>query len=108
MLAIIIYGYFLMLIVLGMCIFLPLIFCVLVMKSSDEMKDELEEENDAIFENMNNVIGGEMLISYRNQRRNSSRNLTFTNNLSQSHRSTSVPPRDRSMMSEMEDQLSLS
>ena len=65
MLAIIIYGYFLMLMVLGMCIFLPLIFCVLAMKSNDELNDPVEEDNDVIFENMNNVIGGEMLISYR-------------------------------------------
>ena len=65
MLAIIIYGYFLMLMVLGMCIFLPLIFCVLALKSNDELNDSIEEDNDVIFENMNNVIGGEMLISYR-------------------------------------------
>ena len=54
-----------MLMLLGMCIFLPIIFCVLAMKSADELNDPIEENNDAMFENMNNVIGGEMLISYR-------------------------------------------
>lgn len=85
MLAIIIYGYFLMLLVLGMCIFLPIIFCVLAMKSNDEMNDSVEEENDELFENMNNVLGGEMLISYRAHRRNTSRNLNRNDILSKSY-----------------------
>ena len=69
MLAIIIYGYFLMLILLGMCIFLPIIFCVIAMKSQEEMNDSVAGENDELFENMNNVLGGELLISYRTHRR---------------------------------------
>ena len=73
MLAIIIYGYFLMLILLGMCIFLPIIFCVIAMKSQEEMNDSVAGENDELFENMNNVLGGELLISYRTHRRQTSR-----------------------------------
>ena len=52
MLAIIIYGYFLMLILLGMCIFLPIIFCVIAMKSQEEMNDSVAGENDELFENI--------------------------------------------------------
>ena len=73
MLAIIIYGYFLMLILLGMCILLPIIFCVIAMKSQEEMNDSVAGENDELFENMNNVLGGELLISYRTHRRQTAR-----------------------------------
>ena len=43
MLAILIYGYFYMLIALGICIFFPIVFCLVRKKSDDEMLEPFED-----------------------------------------------------------------
>ena len=65
MLLLIIYGYFYMLIALGVLIFFPTVLCLIKSKTDDEILEiEVETQQD-YFDNMTNMIGGELLISYR-------------------------------------------
>ena len=66
MLALIIYGYVYMFIAVAIIVIFPIILCVLRAKSDDEI---LNEENEERQDYVDNIIGGELLISYRKSRK---------------------------------------
>ena len=66
MLILIIYGYFYMLVALGIIILFPCVLLIIKSKSEEEI---IESEVHEPEEYLTNIPGGELLLSYRNRRR---------------------------------------